>query len=201
MRSGSFLRTGYLLVALFPAAGRAADTPATVCPEWQAKFYQVDASWLGSASLRSEVERLFGVPTGADTQGACTRLQYAANGCACWFTVCSQGRVVSKTLTVGAAAAPAFASGDPADLTEAMRALQEGLRGLQAETARLERTLAGLGAPPAPSPAAAPPPAAAAAKPPPRAAPRPQCAATTRQGAQCTRRAAEGSLYCWQHQR
>ena len=195
------VRTGYLFVALIPAASFAADPTAT-CQDWQVKFHQVQASWAAPATTRAELERSFGVPTRSEPSGACTHLNYAVTGCACWFTVCSQGTVVSKTLTVGAAAAPVFLQEDPAELAEAMAELEQRLGEAQAEMARLRQALAESAPPPAPGEVRPPPPTAAARlvapapKPPAR-----QCAALTRKGGRCSRRAAEGSQYCWQHRR
>ena len=202
MWPGSSKRTGYLFVALLPAACLAANESTQTCSDWQVKFHHVQATWLAGATTRVELERVFGIPTRTETQGACTHLNYAATGCSCWFTVCSQGTVVSKTLTIGAAAAPAFLGEDPAALAEAATSLQQNLREIQAEITRLQQTLDTVSPPPAPGPVSVPP--ATVAKPPPaRAAPPPArlCAAKTRKGTQCTRRAAGGSSYCWQHQR
>lgn len=201
MRSGSCKGTGYLFVALLPAACLAATESTQTCSDWQVKFHHVQATWLAGATTRVELERMFGIPTRTETQGACLQLNYAATGCSCWFTVCSQGTVVSKTLTVGAAAAPVFLHDDPAAVAEAMTTLQQRLGEVQEEAGRLQKTLDAVSPPPAPGPVTPPP---IVAKPPPaRATPAVarQCAAKTRKGTLCTRRAAEGSAYCWQHQR
>jgi hypothetical protein len=197
MWSGSWKGTGYLFVALLPAACYAAD-PSQICADWQAKFHHVQASWLPGATPRAEVERIFGIPTRTEAQGACTQVNYAAAGCSCWFTVCSQGTVVSKTLTIGAAAAPVFLSEDPAALAEAVAELQQSLRDAQAEIERLQQTLEALAPAPAPGPVS-PPPKPPIARPPPAPPQARPCAALTKKGTQCTRRAEKGSAYCWQH--
>jgi hypothetical protein len=197
MWSGSWKGTGYLLVAMLPAACPAADS-VQICSDWQAKFHQVQASWLAGATTRAELERIYGIPTRTEAQGACTQVNYAATGCSCWFTVCSQGTVVSKTLIVGAAAAPVFLSEDPAGLAEAVTTLHQKLRDLQAEVSRLQQILEDLAPPAAPGPVS-PPPKPASVRPPPAPTAAPRCAAITKKGTQCTRRAEKGSAYCWQH--
>jgi hypothetical protein len=199
MCTGSWKGTGYLLVALLPAARPAAAQSSQVCADWQVKFHRVQATWLGGATSRAELERIFGVPGRVENQGACSHLNYAATGCSCWFTVCSLGTVVSKTLIVGAAAAPVFLDEDPAALAAAVASLEQRLREAQGEITLVQRALEELAPPPAPGPVAVPPPAAA--KPPPAPPPARLCAARTRKGGPCTRRAAAGSTYCWQHQR
>ena len=202
MWPGSCRWTGYLLVALIPAACLAANESAQTCSDWQVKFHHVQATWVVGATTRVELERLFGIPTRTETQGACTQLNYAVTGCSCWFTVCSHGTVVSKTLTVGAAAAPVFLRDDPAPVAEAVTKLQQSLQEAREEVTRLQQTLETVSPAPGPGPVSLPPPTVAK-PPPPLAAPKVhrQCAAKTRQGSLCMRRAAEGSAYCWQHQR
>ncbi len=199
MWSGSCRGTGYLLVALLLAARPAAAESSQLCTDWQAKFYRVPATWLSGAATRAEVERIFGPPTRVETQGSCSQLNYAATGCSCWFTVCSQGTVVSKTLTIGAAATPIFLDEDPAALTAAVASLQQALRDAEAQMTRVREAMEQVAPGPAPGPVVVP---SAAPKPPPSAAaPARQCAAETKKGARCTRRASAGSDYCWQHQR
>jgi len=189
-------------VALLMAACHAAAQPQTTCSEWQSKFFQVQASWRDDATRRSDLERSFGAPTRVETNGPCSLLHYTSTGCSAVFTVCSTETIVSKTLTMGAAAVPAFVTSDPAALGAAIQSLQEALAQSQARMAKMQEAIDALSPPPTPASAFPTPPPAArkpvAARVP--AAPK-KCAAVTRKGEQCSRNAAEGSSYCWQHKK
>ena len=89
MSSG--LRAGRLFVVLLLAACHAAAQQQTTCSEWQSKFNSVQATWLGSATPRVQLERWFGTPTLVENKGVCTDLHYTITGCSCSFAVCSQG--------------------------------------------------------------------------------------------------------------
>jgi len=197
-------RAGHLCVALLLAACHAAAQqdpvavapPLSACAGWETRFYNIEATWLGSGTPRGELERAFGLPGRVEKHGACEVLHYAQTGCSSVFTVCSQGRVVSKTLSLGATAVPAMVTGNPEELAGAIESLQRRLREMREEIGRLEQVIQGLA--PAPAPAvsqAAAPPAKAAKK----AAVRRQCGAQTEKGERCSRSAAEGGDFCWQH--
>ena len=197
---------GHLFVALLLVAGRATAQSVNPCPDWQAKFYGIHAAWRESATSRLDLERVFGAPSRLESSGPCTLLHYAAADCSCSFAVCSEGRVVSKTMTVGASALPALITTDPAALADSIQSLQAALRDAQEQIRKLHKVIETLA--PAPSPLAGiHPPAAVSAAPearkaPPRAAKAaPRCAALTLKGARCSRTAAAGSTYCWQHRR
>ncbi len=191
--SGSHLFVAFLLTAC-----QAVAQNDPTCQEWQTRFQQVRATWQADATRRSELERSFGVPARADANGPCTVLHYAATGCSAGFTVCSTATVVSKTFTVGAMTMPVFLTTDPVALAASIAALQQSLREAQQRMAGMQEAIDALAPPPLSVSTVRPPPPA----PKPTAAQRPaarQCAGITRQGLRCSRNAADGSQYCWQH--
>ena len=195
-----FSGRGCRLAVLILVAGLATAQQPNTCLDWQAKFYNVRATWLEGATLRAEVERSFGDPSRVEASGPCAVLHYAVPGCSCTFVVCSAGTVVSKTLTIGAAAVPAFVTTEPGELAKSIQALETSLKETQGRLEQIRQAIAGLAPAPVPVAVLAPPPAAPI---PALSAPaaRPQCAAITEKGARCSRRAAAGSRYCWQHRR
>ena len=186
-------------MALLLVAGVAAAQPSLTCQDWQNKFQRIHATWQANATRQIEVENAFGAPTRIETNGPCSSLQYTVAGCSSSFTVCSQQRVVSKTLVVGAGAVPAFLPSDPAPLAEAIDALAIQLKLSEERIAEFRKIVERLAPPPSP-PSILDKPLLAAAKPLPKPPP-PPCAASTKKGVRCTRRAEEGSPYCWQHRR
>ncbi|MGH9661652.1 MAG: hypothetical protein ACRD96_24100 [Bryobacteraceae bacterium] len=80
------------------------------------------------------------------------------------------------------------------EILRELRTLKTMVADLQARIERLEKSLAT-------APVAAPAQSKAAVPLPPTTsgAARPQCAATTKAGRRCSRIAAEGSRFCWQH--
>ncbi len=190
-------RIGLGLLLPWAAAGQSPP----LCSELQGKFDRVQAGWLAEATPRAEVERVFGVPSRVATSGLCTELVYAPAGCSAGFTVCSEGKVIRKTLTMGAAVDAGPIANDPAPLKEAIVSLQITMRELQAQIARLEQIVEGLKQAPAPAPASAASSLGAPSSRRTQPAVRPQCAATTAKGVRCSRRAEEGSGYCWQHKK
>jgi hypothetical protein len=194
------LRAGHWLVVLPLVACHATAQDVNPCSDWQVKFHQVRATWKEGATTRAELERSFGPPTRVQQRPTCSDWNYAAAGCSCWFTICSAETVVSKTLTVGAAAVPVFLKDDPAPMAEAIASLEQRLREAQTEIRRLEEQLTGVAPAPAPAVSLPPPPAARSPAPAKVAGPR-QCAALTQQGDRCSRRPEPGSAYCWQHRK
>jgi hypothetical protein len=195
---------GRLAVLILVAGFATAQQPST-CSDWQSKFYGVRATWLNGATSRAEVERSFGTPARVETSGPCAVLHYAAPGCSCTFAVCSAQTVVSKTLTVGAAAVPAFITTEPGELAKSMAALEGSLKETQGRLAEMQQAITELA--PAPVPTAIPPPPPAPKAPPAAAkgagapAAHPQCAALTGKGIRCLRPVVAGTAYCWQHRR
>lgn len=193
---------GRLFVALLLVVCHATAQQQTTCTEWQVRFSHIQATWMAGATPRSEVERVFGLPLREEKKGACTYLHYATTGCSCSFAVCTDGAVVSKTFTIGAAAVPALITSDPAALAGAIESLQESLREMQNQISRLQQAIDGLAPAPLPSLTVVGSPPVTSRKP----APAPavavkQCAALTSKGVRCSRHAAAASSYCWQHRR
>lgn len=203
MRPKSRAGLGRLFASLAVVACSATPQSNSACAEWEARFVHVRAGWTGGATTRAALERAFGLPERVETGGACIYLHYSRPGCSASFAVCSGGEVVSKSFTMGAAAVPALITTDPAGLAAAVEVLKLSLRETQEKIGKLEQVMAGVAE--APVPPASPAQIAPAPPPPPVqkpvAAAAAQCIATTRDGGRCSRRANQGSQYCWQHRR